>query len=147
MALLIIIGFAFFRLGASQSDVLARVGVLYFLPINTSFAVLFPILTPLALQRAVMRRERSGGLYRTSSFFLSKWLVEIPSNVLQKVPFFVILYWMVGLRASAGAFFIFLGVNCLHTIVAVCLGLFIGGLSPSLDLSNILAPFVSLGRT
>jgi hypothetical protein len=37
--LLIVIGFAFFRLGRSQSDVLARIGVLFFVPINASFAV------------------------------------------------------------------------------------------------------------
>ena len=40
IVLLIIIGFAFFRLGSSQADVLARIGVLFFVPINSSFAVI-----------------------------------------------------------------------------------------------------------
>lgn len=56
--------------------------------------MLFPVLTPFPIQRAVMKRERSAGTYRASSFFMSKLVVELPSNVLQRIPFFTIFYWM-----------------------------------------------------
>lgn len=64
------------------------------LVINTIFSVILPVITPFPLQRAVMKRERSAGTYRSSSFFMSKLLIDIPSNVLQRVPFFVLFYWM-----------------------------------------------------
>ncbi|CAO1622683.1 unnamed protein product [Sympodiomycopsis kandeliae] len=144
LILVIIIGFAFFRLGRDQNDVLSRIGVLYFIPINTAFSVLLPVLTPLAIQRAVMKRERSAGLYRTSSFYLSKLFIEIPNNIVTRGPLFILLYWMLGLRPTAGAFFIFLAINSLQVISAVCLGLFIGGVSPSIELANIIAPLVNV---
>lgn len=142
--LAIIIGFAFFRMGHDQNDVLSKIGVLYFIPINTAFSVLLPVLTPLAVQRAVMKRERSAGVYRTSSFFLSKVLLEVPNCVVQRGPLFAVLYWMLGLKPTAGAFFIFLGINSLQVVTAVCLGLFIGGVSPSIELANIIAPLINV---
>lgn len=36
--LCVLVGFAFFRLKYSQNDVLARIGLLFFIPINSSFA-------------------------------------------------------------------------------------------------------------
>lgn len=144
VALLIIIGFAWFRLGHSQADVLARIGVLFFLPINVTFATLFPILTPFAVQRSLMKRERSARTYRTSSFFLARVLVDVPSTVAQKLPFFLVLYWMVGLKSSAAAYFIFVAMLCLHSVVAVALGLLIGSFSPSLEVAQILAPFCAV---
>ncbi|CEH14703.1 abc atp-binding protein isoform 1 [Ceraceosorus bombacis] len=142
--LLIIIGFAFFRLGYDQGDVLARIGVLFFLPINSTFSVFLPVLAPLALQRAVMKRERSAGTYRTSSFYMSKMLIEVPSNAVQRIPFFAVLYWMCGLNPSAASFFIFLALNLMQVIVATCLGLFIGSVSPTIELANIIAPLISV---
>ncbi|PWN47251.1 hypothetical protein IE53DRAFT_260034 [Violaceomyces palustris] len=142
--LLIIIGFAFFRLGSSQSDVLARIGVLFFLPINASFAVLFPILTQFPLQRQVMIRERSSGLYRTSSFYLSKVIVEIPNTILQRSFFYIIIYWMIGLKGTASSFFIFMGLNYLQLLTSIGLALAIGAASPTIELANIIAPLFNV---
>lgn len=119
IVLCIIIGFAFFRLGQSQADVLARIGVLFFIPINASFAVVFPILAIFPLQRAIMRRERASGLYRTSSFYTSQILVEIPAQFLQRFLFYCLLYWMIGLKNTAAAFFIYMAVNIVQVLTAV----------------------------
>ena len=144
VVLLIIIGFAFFRLGYSQADVLARIGILFFLPVNASFAVLFPVLAQFPLQRQVMIRERSAGSYRTSSFYVSKVLCEVPNAILQKALYYIIIYWMVGLRESAAAFFIFLGINAIQLTTSVGLGLAIGAASPTIELGNIIAPMVNV---
>lgn len=119
IVLCIIIGFAFFRLGQSQADVLARIGVLFFIPINASFAVVFPILAIFPLQRAIMRRERASGLYRTSSFYTSQVIVEIPAQFLQRFLFYCLLYWMIGLKNTAAAFFIYMAVNIVQVLTAV----------------------------
>lgn len=73
-----------------------------------------------------MVRERSSGLYRVSSFYLAKVLVEMPNQILQRILFYVIIYWMIGLKANAGSFFIWVGINLLQCITSVGLGFFIG---------------------
>lgn len=56
-----------------------------------------------------MTRERSAGLYRTSSAYLAKLLIEVPNQVLQRLPFYAIIYWMIGFRNAGDAWAIFVG--------------------------------------
>ena len=91
-----------------------------------------------------MKRERSSGLYRTSSFYVAEVLVEIPAQIAQRVLFYVILYWMIGLKPTGAAFFIFLGVNFMQVLTAIGIGLLIGSLSPNIDIANILAPLFNV---
>ncbi|KAJ9474849.1 putative ATP-dependent permease (putative) [Pseudozyma hubeiensis] len=144
IVLLIIIGFAFFRLDYDQGGALARIGALFIIPVNASFAVLFPILAIFPLQRNIMLRERSAGTYRISSFYLSKILTEVPNQVVQRLLFYICVYWMVGLRQTAGAFFIWLGINLLQVATAIGLGLVIGCGSSSIELANVFAPVINV---
>lgn len=144
VVLLIIIGFAFFRLGYDQPDVIARIGILFFIPVNASFAVLFPIINVFPLSRQIMRRERFAGLYRTSSFYLARMFVEVPSQILQRILFYVILYWMVGLQASAARFFIFLAINQIQILTSIGMGFCIGAVSPTVEIGSIIAPALNV---
>lgn len=144
LVLLIIIGFAFFRLSDDQGGALARIGALFIIPVNASFAVLFPILAIFPLQRNIMLRERSAGTYRISSFYLSKILTEVPNQVFQRIIFYLVVYWMVGLRQTAGAFFIWLGINLLQVATAIGLGLVIGCGASSIELANVFAPVINV---
>jgi len=142
VVLLIIIGFAFFRLGFDSADVLARTGFLFLVLTNASFAVLFPVITVFPLQRQVMLRERSAGVYRVSAFFFSKVLLEIPSQIIQRLLFYLVVYWMAGLQPSR--FGVWIAINALQVASAVALGLFIGSVSPSLNIANLLAPLINV---
>ncbi|CBQ68861.1 related to ATP-binding cassette, sub-family G, member 2 (N-terminal fragment), partial [Sporisorium reilianum SRZ2] len=144
LVLLIIIGFAFFRLDSDQGGALARIGALFIIPVNASFAVLFPILAIFPLQRNIMLRERSAGTYRISSFYLSKIVTEVPNQLVQRLLFYVVVYWMVGLRQGAGAFFVWLAINVLQVGTAIGLGLVIGCGAPSIELANVFAPVINV---
>lgn len=144
IVLLIIIGFAFFRLNLDQGGALARIGALFIVPVNASFAVLFPILAIFPLQRNIMLRERSAGTYRISSFYLGKIITEVPNQLLQRILFYAVVYWMVGLRQTAGAFFIWLAINVLQVGTAIGLGLVIGCGASSIELANIFAPVINV---
>ncbi|SPO27816.1 related to ATP-binding cassette, sub-family G, member 2 [Ustilago trichophora] len=144
LVLLIIIGFAFFRLSNDQGGALSRIGALFIVPVNASFAVLFPILAIFPLQRNIMLRERSAGTYRISSFYLSKILTEVPNQLFQRILFYTIVYWMIGLRQTASSFFIWLAINVLQIGTAVGLGLVIGGGVSSIELANIFAPVINV---
>eukprot|EP00741_Cyanophora_paradoxa_P010511 tig00000158_g10163.t1 len=59
-------------------------------------------------QGSVFLRERTGGWYRVSSYFLAKSAVDLPFIVFFPVLFCFISYWMVNLRAGFNYFLLFL---------------------------------------
>ncbi|KAK0521302.1 hypothetical protein OC834_006715 [Tilletia horrida] len=142
IVLLIVIGLAFLRLGLTSSDVLARIGALFVIPTNASFAVLFPIISIFPLQRQVMLRERSAGVYRISAFYFSKVFTEIPAQLVQRALFYIVVYWMIGFQPSR--FGVWIAINFLQVACSVALGLFIGSISPSLNVANIIAPLINV---
>lgn len=144
IVLLILIGFAFFRRSLDQGGVISRLGVLFFIPINNSFSAVFPILTVFPSKRAMSIRERAAGMYRCSSFYLSNVIVEIPSQVAQRALFIIVVYWMIGLKEEAGAFFIWLLVNFVQLLSAVGLGFLIGAGATNVQAANALAPLANV---
>lgn len=83
-------------------------------------------------------------MYRTSSFYVSKVMTEVPNQMLQRALFYIIVYWMIGLRSTAGSFFIWLAINFLQIGTAIGLGLCIGSGSPSIEVANIYAPLINV---
>lgn len=71
----IVLSFAFFQLGSEQKDILSRLGLLFFIPVNNTFSVLFPIISYLPLLNGILVRERRTGSYRVSTFYLSRLLI------------------------------------------------------------------------
>eukprot|EP00397_Hematodinium_sp_SG-2012_P055548 GEMP01067899.1.p1 GENE.GEMP01067899.1~~GEMP01067899.1.p1 ORF type:complete len:214 (+),score=19.16 GEMP01067899.1:229-870(+) len=57
-----------------------------------------PELLRFPLSRPVFVREYASGLYSTTSFFLSKTLVDIPMSAVQVSLVFLITYWSIGLH-------------------------------------------------
>ena len=75
--------------GMFQSpDILVRVKRAY------SVSVLGPLVTAFPLQRALMKRERASGLYRASTSFFSKVVLEVPMAIVQRLLYYTILYFM-----------------------------------------------------
>lgn len=93
----IVLGFTFFRLGYSQGDVLGRAGLLFFIPIQNTFGVLFPIIMFVPMNTGILRKDRRTGAYRVSTYYLSRYSVEIPVAVVSRVVFFVLIYWFASL--------------------------------------------------
>jgi ATP-binding cassette subfamily G (WHITE) protein 2 len=59
-------------------------------------------------ERIVIMRERLAGMYPASAYFLAKIATEIIFQFAYPLIFSCIVYWMIGLKATAGGFFIFL---------------------------------------
>lgn len=83
-------------------------GVLFFIIINQAFGGVFSVIFGFPLERSIVTRERASSTYRTSSYFLSKTVTDLPKTLFFNTLFCVITYWMIGLKADAGAFFTFL---------------------------------------
>eukprot|EP00178_Gracilaria_changii_P026509 TRINITY_DN815_c0_g1_i2.p1 TRINITY_DN815_c0_g1~~TRINITY_DN815_c0_g1_i2.p1 ORF type:complete len:645 (+),score=141.24 TRINITY_DN815_c0_g1_i2:205-2139(+) len=98
-------------------------GILFFIAINQAFGGVFAVIFGFPLERSVVTRERASNMYRTSSYYLSKTVTDLPKSLFFNSLFSVIVYWMVGLKPTAGAFFIFLLVVFLTTVLAESLAI------------------------
>ncbi|CAN0389889.1 unnamed protein product, partial [Laminaria digitata] len=59
-------------------------------------------------ERGLMIRERSTGSYRVGPYFLAKSTSDIWAFTVAPILYATSVYWCVGLRPEAGAFFAFL---------------------------------------
>ena len=83
-------------------------------------------------------------MYRPSTAFLSRTLSSLPLITFQWILFVCIVYWTLGLEASASKYLIYIVACYLHQLVAVCIGLMIGSAVPSPQLGQVIAPLVGV---
>ncbi|XP_056588352.1 broad substrate specificity ATP-binding cassette transporter ABCG2 [Triplophysa dalaica] len=106
--LALIVGAIFFGVQANSSGIQNRMGALFFITTNQCFssvssAELF------ITERKLFVHEYISGYYRVSVYFLSKILSDIITlRTIPAIIFSCVAYWMIGLKAAADAFFIFL---------------------------------------
>lgn len=91
--------------------------------VKTAFGGVFSVIFGFPLERSIVTRERAANMYRTSSYFLSKTVTDLPKTLFFNSLFCVIVYWMIGLKSTPGAFFIFLLVIFLTSVLAESLSI------------------------
>ncbi|XWS27975.1 hypothetical protein CRYUN_Cryun25bG0026400 [Craigia yunnanensis] len=88
-----------------------QIGLLFF---SSSFWCLFPLYQAIFTfpqERMMLEKERSSGMYRLSSYFMSRTIGDLPMELILPTVFITITYWMAGLKPTAG--------NFLHTLFAL----------------------------
>ncbi|XP_052450743.1 broad substrate specificity ATP-binding cassette transporter ABCG2-like isoform X1 [Carassius gibelio] len=104
----LVVGAIFFGVKDNMSGIQNRMGALFFITSNQCFtsmssAELF------ITERKLFVHEYISGYYRVSVYFLSKVLSDILTlRTIPSIIFSCVVYWMIGLKATAEAFFIFL---------------------------------------
>lgn len=93
-------------------------------------------------ERAITVKERRGGWYRLSAYFLARCVADLPLDLVLPIGFMVILYWMASLRAAA--FVPILLVVLLTVLIASSLGLLLSAVTMDLKRSQALASVVTL---
>jgi ABC-type multidrug transport system permease subunit len=90
-----------------MAGIQSKIGFLFFLCINQTFGVVFPLVNAFVPQRPIIRRERASGSYRSSTAYLeltisffAKFLITVPLNILGALVLIVPIYFMVGLQAT-----------------------------------------------
>ena len=73
-----------------------------------------------------MLKERASGMYRLSAFYLARTLSDLPMELTIPTGFILIVYFMGGLKYSAGAFFGTYGTVVLCLFIAQGIGLLLG---------------------
>lgn len=92
-----------------QSNNVADIsGSMFFVSLQQSFNGLNTSMRIFPPERGLMIRERSNGSYRVGPYFLAKSTSDIGIYTVAPMLLAAAVYWCVGLRPEAGAFFIFL---------------------------------------
>ena len=102
-----IVGSVYFRLPATASGAFTRGGLL-FLGLLFNALTSFSELPSQMMGKSILYRQSGYRFFRPGAFAVAAVLADIPYNASNIFIFTIILYFMGGLYASAGAYFIFL---------------------------------------
>jgi len=139
IALAVFIGTIYWHVGHDVAGVQDRAGCMFFLLSLLSFGSMSSI-DLFFQERALFARERANGMYRTSSYFVSKLVCDfIPMRIVPPILLGSITYYMVGLNPSLSAFLYFLLILVLVSMAASSMCVVISAFTPSLSFGNLLA--------
>ncbi|WOL18064.1 ABC transporter G family member 9 [Canna indica] len=134
-------GFLWLHSGGHVQD---QVGLLFFVVGFWSFYPVFQAIFTFPLERTMLTKERSSGMYRLSSYFAARMVADLPMELILPIIFVTITYWMGSLKPVAASFFTNLAVLLLSVLVAQGLGLALGALVMDLKAATTLASVLML---
>jgi ABC-type multidrug transport system permease subunit len=102
------------------------------------FNAVLGVLNSFPREKVIVNRERAANAYDVFSYFVAKFLTELPLNVLPAFVFGCVVYWIVGLNSDR--FGEFLGICMLEALTGVSLGLAISAFAPNFEAANALGP-------
>ncbi|SNX85670.1 probable SNQ2 - ABC transporter involved in multidrug resistance [Melanopsichium pennsylvanicum] len=114
----LIIGSVYYMAPKNTSGFFSRGGVLFFALLYNSFTAMSEITAGYA-QRPIVIRQRRFAMIHPSSDALANTLLDMPIRLVTLICFDIILYFMVGLKHTAGQFFVFFGTTLLVTFTMV----------------------------
>ncbi|KAK6229483.1 ABC transporter-like [Theobroma cacao] len=130
-----------------QSDIVHlqdQIGLLFFSSGFWGFFPLFQAIFTFPQERMMLEKERSSGMYRLSSYFMSRTIADLPMELILPTAFVTITYWMAGLKPTAGNFLHTLFALLFCVLVSQSLGLALGALVMELKSATILGSVVVL---
>ncbi|XP_041115577.1 broad substrate specificity ATP-binding cassette transporter ABCG2-like [Polyodon spathula] len=135
--LALIVGAIFFGIKDDESGIQNRVGALFFVVTNQCFSTVSAA-ELFITERKIFIHEYISGYYRLSVYFLSKIMADILT--LRTVPsifFTCVAYFMIGLKKTVPAFFIFMFTTTLVSYTATAMTLAISADQSVVAVANI----------
>ena len=117
-------------------------GFLFFELLFLIFLSMFGALFAFPSERAITIKERRGGWFRLSAYYVARCLADLPLDVVVPTGFVLVLYWMGGLRAAV--FVPHLLLVLLAVLVATSLGLLISAVVMELKQAQAFASVFTL---
>ncbi|MFS7940528.1 putative ABC transporter, AAA+ ATPase domain, ABC-2 type transporter [Helianthus anomalus] len=119
-------------------------GLLFFYTGFWGFFPLYQAIFTFPQEREVLSKERSSGMYRLSSYFMSRTIADLPMELVLPTFFFIVTYWMAGLKPNLGSFLYALCALLLSVLVSQGLGLALGALVMDLKSATTLGSVIML---
>ncbi|XP_059646546.1 ABC transporter G family member 22 isoform X2 [Cornus florida] len=136
----IILGLLWWQSGSNKAEELQdQAGLLFFIAVFWGFFPVFTAIFTFPQERAMLNKERAADMYRLSAYFLARTTSDLPLDLILPVLFLLVVYFMAGLRMSAGPFFLSILTVFLCIIAAQGLGLAIGATLMDLKRATTLA--------
>ncbi|KAH7519126.1 hypothetical protein FEM48_Zijuj08G0000700 [Ziziphus jujuba var. spinosa] len=121
-----------------------RVALLFFFSVFWGFYPLYNAVFTFPLERTMLIKERSSGMYRLSSYFLARTVGDLPLELALPTAFVIIIYWMGGLKPDPFTFILSLLVVLYNVLVSQSLGLAIGAILMDIKQATTLASVTTL---
>ncbi|PRP87448.1 hypothetical protein PROFUN_00659 [Planoprotostelium fungivorum] len=131
----LIYGSVFLNMPTNSTGAFTRGGAIFSAIMQNSFVATAEIPNTF-FGRPVLQKQKTYAMYHPAAFHIAQVIVDVPIVLVQALLFSVISYWMYGLQAEAGKFFVyfftlFITIMCLTAFFRA-----LGNLSPSFDLSQ-----------
>ena len=136
----LVLGAIYSKSTNDQSGIQDKIGILFFISINMAFSNVIGIINLFVHEKLLVQKEIKSGFYSLPAYYISKILIEIPFTLISPIIFSLIIYWMVGLNSQIDCFFMFLLIIIIESIVAMFMGIFVSGLSSSIEIATAIAP-------
>jgi ABC-type multidrug transport system permease subunit len=112
------------------------VGLLFIASANTAFSQSAAVLSSFPIEKLIVQKEQASNWYYLSAYYISKFVSEIPTNLLGPVIFATVLYWSVAFDHTVEKYFIWLGFVCEMALTAVGLGFMLSALAPNVEVAT-----------
>ncbi|GJR98228.1 ABC transporter G family member 9-like protein [Tanacetum coccineum] len=122
-------------------------GLLFFYTGFWGFFPLFQAIFTFPQEREMLAKERSSGMYKLSSYFMSRTIGDLPMELVLPTLFCILTYWMAGLKPDAGSFLYALFTILLSVLVSQGLGLALGAIVMDLKSATVLGSVIMLSFT
>lgn len=135
--LALVVGALFFDAQYDSTGIQNRFGALFFVTVNQCFSVLSSA-ELFITERKLFIHEYISGYYRVSVYFLSKVLADLLSlRTVPAIVFACIIYYMIGLKDTAAAFFLFMFTLALVAYTATSMSMAISADQNVVAIANL----------
>ncbi|CAM0911147.1 unnamed protein product [Alopecurus aequalis] len=121
-----------------------RTALIFFFSVFWGFFPLYNAVFVFPLERPMLLKERSSGMYRLSSYFAARTAADLPMELGLPTAFVLILYWMGGLDPRPASFVLSLLVVLYSVLVAQSLGLAVGAVLMDVKQGTTLASVITM---
>ncbi|GAA6042455.1 hypothetical protein JCM8097_008464 [Rhodosporidiobolus ruineniae] len=144
LAVGLIVGGMFYKVDLSIGGFQSRVGSLFFLGCLVAFASL-SALTHFSHAKALFVRERARGYFHSLAWLASTVVLDVlPLRILPTILLGVIVYFMVGLSATAAHFFKFLLILLLYAIATTLWNFFLAAAFTDVGVAILISSILNL---
>ncbi|RSL79968.1 hypothetical protein CEP51_006953 [Fusarium floridanum] len=143
-------GSLFYSAPANSAGLFLKGGALFFSILYNALIALSEV-TDSFTGRPILAKHRSFALYHPAAICIAQVVADFPILLFQVTHFGLVLYFMVGLKTTAGAFFTYLVTNFVTAMSMTAFFRFIGAAFPTFDAAtkvsglSIVALFVYMG--
>lgn len=89
-------------------------------------------------------KEQASSSYKLSAYFVSKFVSELPLNLLGPAIFSSLVFWIIGFDHSLPKYGLFLATTGMTALAAVAQGILISTLAPTIQVAAAFAVRVAL---